>query len=284
MNTGFGEKNKKVSFIACMFSLCMLVLICTGCAVKETTSNAENAKSEDVTAANVQAVAVKNTDIQTLDMEDDPAQKPYMIAIDAGHQQKGNTEKEPIGPDAQEMKAKVTDGTRGVVTGLYEYELTLMVSEKLKEELTARGYQVYMVRETHDVNISNAQRALLAYEAGADIFIRIHANGFSDSSVNGAMTICPTPQNPYIPQLYDDSRRLSEKVLEGMTASAGCKKQRVWETDTMSGINWSRIPVTIVEMGYMSNPEEDGRMADEEYQKQLAVGMADGVDSYYEDF
>ena len=81
--------------------------------------------------------------------------------------------------------------------------------------------------------------------------------------------------------LYADSRRLSDTVLDGLTASTGCKKERVWETDTMSGINWSMIPVTIVEMGYMTNPEEDTRLADDGYQQLIAIGIADGIDSYF---
>lgn len=210
-----------------------------------------------------------------------PAEGSHMIAIDAGHQNKANTEKEPIGPGAGETKMKVTGGTRGVATGLYEYELTLTVSEKLRTELENRGYQVYMVRESHDVNISNSERAQMAYDSGAEIFVRIHANGSDNSKANGAMTICPTPANPYVADLYTDSQRLSEYVLDGLTASTGCKKERIWETDTMSGINWSKIPVTIVEMGYMSNPEEDKKMAQEDYQQLIAAGIADGIDAYF---
>lgn len=209
------------------------------------------------------------------------AQAGKLVVIDAGHQRKGNNEKEPDGPGSSTMKAKVSSGTTGHFTGIPEYELNLIVSQKLEAILLKRGYRVIMIRETHDVDISNSERAEIANKAGADVFVRIHANAHDNSDVNGCETLCQTKNNPYNGALYAKSRKLSETILNAICDECGCKKRSVVETDTMSGINWCKVPVTIVEMGFMTNEKEDRLMATDEYRNKLAKAIADGIDAYF---
>lgn len=206
---------------------------------------------------------------------------PYIICIDPGHQAQANTEREPLGPGSDQTKVKVASGTRGVASGVPEYIVTLQVSLKLKAILEERGYQVIMTRLHHDVDISNSARAYLAAKVGADAFLRIHCNGYGDPSVQGILTMCQSRWNEWVGEYYEEWYRLSDCILQGMIARTGAVSRGVQCTDSMTGINWSQVPTTLIEMGFMTNPEEDLKLVDDAYQDLLALGIADGLDAYF---
>lgn len=213
-----------------------------------------------------------------------PVKNQRIVAIDPGHQgwNVDMSAQEPVAPGSSETKLKATSGTRGSFSNLPEYQLNLDVSLKLRDELMKRGYQVIMTREDNDTAISNSERAQLASEGGADIFIRIHADGEEGgSSVSGGRTMISTANNPYVGELYEASKVLAESILDSYCEATGFKKLSIIETDTMSGINWSQVPVTILEMGYMSNKHDDLYMADEDNQLLMVEGIANGIDKYF---
>ena len=167
-------------------------------------------------------------------------------------------------------------GTRDVATEYLNY-LYSDEAQKLEAELTSRGYTVKMIRTSNDVDISNATRAEYANNLKADAVIKIHTNGSTDGNATGVMTVCQTSYNSAI---YDQCKSLATDVLSGLLASTGAKSDGIWETDTMSGINWSTVPVTIVEVGYMTTASEEALLVTDDYQNKIAKGIADGLDKY----
>ena len=111
----------------------------------------------------------------------------HIIGIDPGHQSESvdMSAPEPNGPGSSEMKAKCTSGTQGTYSGVPEYQLNLEVSLQLKDELEQRGYQVVMTRTDNETAISNMERAQYAASQGAEIYVRIHANGDDSHTASG---------------------------------------------------------------------------------------------------
>ncbi len=246
---------------------------------EELAESAQKAKSEGSGQANAQTNAQTNTQ----------EEEEYLgyVAIDPGHQGShvNMSAQEPIGPGASETKMKATGGTTGRYTGVGEYQLNLDVSLKLRDELEERGYKVIMTREDNDTAISNSERAILANESGADFLIRIHADGANDSSVNGASALIPGTNNPYIPDIENvakQSEELATDVLDAYCASTGFYNRGITYHNDMTGINWSTIPVMILEMGFMSNESDDTKMQQEDFQDKMVKGIADGIEKYFE--
>ncbi len=203
-----------------------------------------------------------------------------VVVLDPGHSGVVAGGYEALGPGSAQLKEKDTSGTQGVATGVEEYKLTLDIGLQLRTLLRKRGFKVIMTRTNSNVALSCIARAKKANAAKADAYIRIHANGSDDSGASGAMTICTTRNSPYISSMYKKNYALSKAVLNAYVASTGCRKEYIWETDSMTGNNWSKVPTTLIEMGYMSNPSEDRRMQQSSYQKKMVWGIAKGIEDY----
>lgn len=128
---------------------------------------------------------------------------------------------EPNAPGSTVMKARATTGTVGRFSGIYEYALNLDISLRLKELLEQQGYAVLLTRETNDTAISNAERAQMANAAGADIYVRIHANGSEDAGASGALALVPSAENAYVGQLSEQSASLAGHILRAYCSATG---------------------------------------------------------------
>lgn len=244
-------------------------------------SHAEGTERLSETASSSEslpAVSSGSDEMLTASSEEDGP----LVCIDPGHSAYATRAGAvPVGPGASETKPGDAQGTRGVATGVMEYELTLQISDLLRDELEARGYRVILTREANDVTVDLVKRAEIANEAGADIMVRIHANGSGSSAAAGVLGICITAGNPFISSNYRESRRLTEEVLNSYCASTGLVNTGIWETDSMATSNWTLMPTTLLELGFMTNPDEDRKMEEAGFQKTMVTGIADGIDSYF---
>ena len=222
------------------------------------------------------------TDTPTPTVTPEPTAKPkHVVAIDPGQQKSAVSEKEPIGPGAEETKAKMSSGATSVTTGKKEYEWTLLFSKKLKAELEARGYGVVMTHEEADVKISNAERAKMVNASDAEIYVSIQADAVSNETANGIFAQIPSKANPFVPHLYTESKALAKLLHGNLIKETAAYDRGLREYDDLATINYSEIPVTILQLGFMSNPEEDAKLWSEDYQNKMVKAICDGIDAYF---
>ena len=207
------------------------------------------------------------------------------IGIDPGHQKKGNSAQESSSPKNGTMKAKVSSGTTGVATKTPEYVTNLEISLKLRDALVALGAEVYMTRETHDINISNQERAALMNKKNVDLALRIHCNGSGNQSVNGLeiytrKTCAYGSSEVNESELLANEKCAAQAIFDEVGASTGAKKNNIYYNDNYTMNNWSKVPCLLVELGYMTNPNEDRNLNNSEYQDKIVRGLINGICVY----
>ncbi|OTX84288.1 N-acetylmuramoyl-L-alanine amidase [Bacillus wiedmannii] len=213
-------------------------------------------------------------------VESNEKQGKFLVVIDPGHQQKANLNLEPIGPGATTQKYKVTDGTTGVVTKKREAVLVLEMASVLKEKLEEKGIQVLMTRTSQDVDISNKERATFANDHKANLFLRLHADGSENPNQSGFAVLTPAEGSPYTKEIYAESLQISQTIVNKMRENHQVKVNGIKFRDDLSGFNWAKVPGVLLELGFMSNPEEDKKLSDPQYVNSLLQSVMDSVEEY----
>lgn len=234
-------------------------------------------KKEESTPAQPAEQPVQNNEQK---VESNEKQGKFLVVIDPGHQQKANLNLEPIGPGATTQKYKVTDGTTGVVTKKREAVLVLEMAFVLKEKLEAKGMQVLMTRTSQDVDISNKERATLANDHKANLFLRLHADGSENPNQSGFAVLTPAEGSTYTKEIYAESLQISQTIVKKMRENQQVKVNGIKFRDDLSGFNWSKVPGVLLELGFMSNHEEDKKLSDPQYVNSLLQSVTDSVDEY----
>jgi N-acetylmuramoyl-L-alanine amidase len=201
-------------------------------------------------------------------------ERDYIICIDPGHQQKANNELEADGPGSKVMKPKVSSGTQGVSTKKPEYVLNLEVSFLLRDQLLAEGYHVVMTRDKSEINLSNKERADIANAVHADLFVRIHADGNEQSSIKGISVQYPAKSSPYAHEVFKPSKSAAAYILSAMLKATGAESRGIVARSDLSGFNWAKVPSMLIEMGFMSNKDEDIIMS-------TSAGITAGIDQWF---
>lgn len=259
---------------------CLVVLAFVGCPGQQADSvqpGVSQAASQGVSDLATQVRAAGDDAKARLASGDWPVRG--VVCIDAGHGAQADLTLTPIGPGSDEMQYVEPGGATGVATGVPEYEVTLEVALQLQQKLEAMGVTVVMVRTTNDVVLSSEQRAQIANEAGADLFIRLHCDGGDDPSVNGFSTLVPG-YNDWTAAIYESSAQAAEIMHPIIIEQTGANDMGIVERSDLAGFNFCEVPSVLFEMGYISNPDEDVRMNDPTYQDQLAEALANAAAAY----
>ena len=224
-------------------------------------------------------------------------------------------------PDYRKGKTVVVDaGHGGKDSGavgykkIMEKEVVLHLALEVEKELKKRGYTVVMTRD-RDIFIPLQKRTRMANEANADMFLSIHANAFSKQlDVKGVETYFLSParterakrvaakenvedlgemgyssQQTFLNLLSREqviaSNKLAIDVQKNLLSSVRSKYSGVHDKGVRAGPFWvlmgAQMTAVLVEIGYITNPTEARRMSNSHYQKYMARGIANGVDSYF---
>lgn len=195
-----------------------------------------------------------------------PADKPYLVGVDPGHL--GYTAQGYFNPGAVS------------VYGTPEYEWTMKIGKLLTEELTARGYDVYLLRNTNDRQeypYTSGHRAEAANDMECDILVAIHWDSHVEERHSGYHAIYRGDKNS---AAYRLAKAVSDAYFETVNGVIAKRTDPVDRTDLWE-LNDAQMPAMILECGFSSNRQDATWLENEENHAVIAQAIADGIDRYF---
>lgn len=270
------------------FSLLIVFLISlAGCG-----KSSENTESTEQSKATSQSVTSTNTENTTEKKATEssttkPTEKKgklsgLKVLLDAGHGCSGNyvEPKYKGASDSEVTYENSSTGTTGVVTKKREGDLTLEIALKLQKKLQNLGADVLMIRTKKTTPMSLVQRAEYGNKHKVDLAFRIHADGLDDQSVNGASTLYPSAEH-INNKIAEKSKNIASIIQKEYIKSTGLADRGTVERNDLVGFNFTTVPCILLELGFMTNPEEDRKMSDKKFQEKMVDGITNGMIAYY---
>ncbi len=279
-----------------MFGVVAVLLIITvglgiATVVKENKVKANNKDTQMVTSVTPKPNTSDNvaqnstTPEPTAEPTETPTPTPevikHYVCIDPAQQAENDSEKEPVGPGAADTISKMSYNSVSVTTKTKECEITLKLAKVIGAELESRGYGVIYTRDSSNVKISNAERAQLSNKSDAEVLLQLQLDSSETAEVAGVYTNVPSKENQFVKNIAVECRTLAEYIHNSVIANTGAADRKIREKDDMAIINYSKVPVGVFTVGFLTNPDEDAKLQSEEYQKLLAKAFADALDDYF---
>ena len=199
-----------------------------------------------------------------------------IIGVNPGHQRHTIKEKYPLAPGSSETAYGVKEGACGKFTRVPEYETTLQIGLKLARNLTEQGATVVITRTSNDVQLTNIDRAQMLNEAGVDVALQLHCNSVDNQSKQGNSGYIRTTGD-----WVEESYAISDCITRSISAVTGAKNLGVKINNNYMSLNWTTTPSVLLEMGYISNKEEDELLASDDYREKLAYAITEGLCEYF---
>lgn len=248
-------------FIASIF------IVCTLCGCGNTATVMEKGSAEP--SQSIQPLQQEQPDTVSLPLSG------LSICLDPGHGITDISASERVSPLSDELKSAYVSGAEG--NSQSEQELNLAVAQLTCTRLQELGAEVVLTRQTEQAAVSNIERAQIANNMNADLCIRIHADGADDPSVSGMSMQVPAGALLGTPEIEQPSVQAAQIILDAVTQATGARNRGLVQRNDLTGFNWSEVPCILLEMGFLSNEQEDALLAASEYRQKIADGIAEGV-------